>query len=206
MRFRLWFFMGLTAAGCLHGEKPVVEVFVPPATSYAMNLALLRARATASQIYAEIGVRVIWRPSPSRPPGCTKALAHRNIVVAFETAGRSRMGDLAQAFSNPYATAGPCVTLFIDRLQDGVRRNPESTGFLIGHVLAHEMGHVLEGIARHSIAGVMKPRWSLKELKNMETRPLSFSAEDTDLILMGLGSTAASREPPPVPPSEIRSR
>jgi hypothetical protein len=31
---------------------------------------------------------------------------------------------------------------------------------LLGYVLAHEIGHVLEGLVRHSGAGVMKASWN----------------------------------------------
>lgn len=47
--------------------------------------------------------------------------------------------------------------------------------FLLGHVLAHELGHVLQGVARHSEEGVLKERWSAAEIQVMPTRQLRFT-------------------------------
>ena len=59
------------------------------------------------------------------------------------------------------------MTLLMNRLKPEIERNPFRTGFLLGHVLAHEIGHVLQGVARHSATGVMKGRWSLHETSHM---------------------------------------
>ena len=77
------------------------------------------------------------------------------------------MGAAALAFAKPYLHEGPCVTVLMDRLQDEADRNPQTTGILLGHVLAHEIGHVLQAIERHSETGLMKERWSMREISDM---------------------------------------
>ena len=89
----------------------------------------------------------------------------------------------AFASSNPYSVEGPCVTLFMDRLKAMAAMQPLTTSFLLGHVLAHEMGHVLQGIARHSETGVLKERWSQLEIEDMPFRHLHFTPYDANLIL-----------------------
>lgn len=48
---------------------------------------------------------------------------------------------------------------------DRVLANSRPTGlpFLLGHVLAHEIGHILQGVERHSSAGVMKEKWDYRD-------------------------------------------
>jgi hypothetical protein len=76
----------------------------------------------------------------------------------------------------------------MDQIEPAVRLNPLSSGFLLGYVLAHEIGHVLQGVARHSETGVMKNRWSLLEVVNMKYDRLHFTALDATLILEGCKS------------------
>ena len=173
------------AAGVAQADEPTVEVFLPPGPG-TMNTPLMRAREVVEKIYAEIGVRVIWRSTASRPAGCSKTPLHQTIVVALAATTPEGVNDFALAYSNPFATKGPCVTLFMDRLQTDARTNPDRSVFLIAHVLAHEMGHVLQRISRHSESGVMKRRWSLSETSYLSTDWLHFSSYDAELILQSL--------------------
>jgi hypothetical protein len=54
---------------------------------------------------------------------------------------------------------------------------------LYGYVLAHEIGHVLQGQARHSGEGIMKGHWDGGDYDLMGVYKLRFSSEDTTLIL-----------------------
>jgi|SRR5271157_1457300 len=51
-----------------------------------------------------------------------------------------------------------------------------------GNVLAHELTHALEGVARHSSEGLMKAKWSPGDYAGMVYGPLAFAAEDLDLL------------------------
>ncbi len=93
----------------------------------------------------------------------------------------------AMAFAFPYAEDGPCVTVLIDRLKQEVARNPDTTGILLGHVLAHEIGHVLQRIDRHSDSGLMKARWSVGDIVEMKQARLRFTLYDAQSILGALG-------------------
>jgi hypothetical protein len=54
---------------------------------------------------------------------------------------------------------------------------------ILGNVLAHELTHALEGVARHSSEGLMKAVWSGRDYAGMVSRrPLAFAAEDLDLL------------------------
>ena len=53
-------------------------------------------------------------------------------------------------------------------------------------MLAHEIGHVLQGSARHSEIGIMKANWSEREVMSMATKQLQFTRLDIELIREGL--------------------
>jgi hypothetical protein len=58
--------------------------------------------------------------------------------------------------------------------------------------MAHEITHVVQGIARHSQAGVMKAYWNVHDIWQMVYKPLPFAPEDIDLIQRGLRPRPAS--------------
>ena len=163
--------------------QPVVEVFIPPMIDRNLNRAFGRARGIVHEAYAGIGVQVIWRVSNSAPAGCETRPGHRKIVIELRSGTAPGRGSAALAYANPYSRQGPCVTLLMDRLKEKAERNPETTGVLLGHVLAHEIGHVLQGIARHSETGLMKEQWSEREIGQMWKQTLLFTAYDAEMIL-----------------------
>ena len=57
---------------------------------------------------------------------------------------------------------------------------------LLGHVLAHEIAHVLEGVARHSDTGILKARWDEHDVHDLAWKPLAFASEDVEWILRGV--------------------
>ena len=48
--------------------------------------------------------------------------------------------------------------------------------------MAHEFGHVLEGVDRHSPTGVMKAHLTRDDYDEMMHHPLSFAPEDVRMI------------------------
>ena len=56
----------------------------------------------------------------------------------------------------------------------------------MGHVLAHEITHVLQGTNFHAVSGVMKAVWESGECRRMTVHPLMFTATDILLIRHGL--------------------
>jgi hypothetical protein len=51
---------------------------------------------------------------------------------------------------------------------------------MLGHVMTHELGHLLLGSNRHSDAGVMRPRWSDRDLFRAQMGALQFTSAQAD--------------------------
>jgi hypothetical protein len=178
----------LSTAASLAAQNtvPVVEVIVPPVNSPSMGRALYRAKGIATDIFSQIGVQVRWGLQNSKPRGRPKEPRHRTILVEFSWNTPENLRPRAMALSHPYPVDGANITLFMDRLEPMSGPNPTTTAALLGHVLAHEMGHVLQGTEHHSATGVLKAQWSLAEIKNMASQPLRFTDYDATLILDGI--------------------
>jgi hypothetical protein len=144
--------------------------------------AVLQAQAMASKILAGIRVTLEWRRDQrSCPEGPGVIL----ITLANGTRQDSHPGALALA--SPYQ--GAHVEVFYDRVRKTV--GPRTAPFLLAHVLAHEIGHLLQGISRHAEAGVMKAQWDNKDYQRMAWKPLSFTEHDVKLIHLGLEKRAS---------------
>jgi hypothetical protein len=97
----------------------------------------------------------------------------------------------ALAYALPYE--GKHIVIFYDRVRTEVEpsRVPALlVPALLAHVIAHEIGHILEGVNTHSRSGVMKARWSTDDYLDMAWKPLPFAPEDVFLIHRGLEQRA----------------
>jgi len=138
----------------------------------------VQAEELASQIFATAGIAVDWRrgrpvtdPTPS---DLTVVIDIRDQTPAERMPG-------ALAFAEPYE--GIHLVVFYDRVRKMNSPRPES---VLGHVLAHEVTHLLEGVARHSKTGVMKARYTHADAYAMLAHPLPFAPEDMALIEVGI--------------------
>jgi len=57
---------------------------------------------------------------------------------------------------------------------------------VVGHILAHEIGHVLEGIVRHSDSGLMRAKWTPDDLQTITREGLGLAPFDQELIRANL--------------------
>jgi len=150
------------------------------------NLNVSWAQGIASSIFAEAGVRIKW---PQGEPDSRKQEMPIVINITADTPKTLVPGALACA----QVFEGVHIRIFWDRVQNTVRdANPLGT-FLLAHVVAHEIAHILEGINRHSESGVMKASWKQAEIEQMTVHPLSLDPEDVRLIRMGLLKRATRR-------------
>ncbi len=187
MRIERWAVVLIAAAGAW-GQDQEVAVRLVKEELVPLTV-LLQAERTANRIYAVIGVKLKW--SSSRNDG---------ISMQFDSGLPEGFHPGALAYAIPYAQSGTQIHVLVDRFHALVSK--PLGGALLGHVLAHELAHVLKGSAHHSEAGVMKARWDNSDLEQMTQRPLSLSAEDAAAIRSGLAKILARSSGSQVDPTE----
>ena len=135
------------------------------------------AQLVTSGIFARIGVWIDWRSMDHCPAEA--------VQISFQNSTDRRKMPGALAYALPYERVH--VRVFYDRVCSfGTDRETS----LLGYVMAHELGHILQGVARHSKSGVMKAEWDENDRFNMSNRRLGFSSLDADLIHEGLEGRA----------------
>jgi hypothetical protein len=73
------------------------------------------------------------------------------------------------------------IIIFFDRIE-----TMQDAWTVLGHVMVHEITHIIQGVSRHSHTGLMKPHWSSRDLTEMRYKPLPFTQEDLILLYSGL--------------------
>jgi len=121
---------------------------------FAPIKALARARETASRLYGSIGINLKWS-NPSKA----------SIRVCLDKDTLSSFHPGALGYAAPYGKSGTRIHILIDRITDTGSKWLE--GALLGHAMAHELGHVLEGFSGHSETGVMKAHWNRADYDRM---------------------------------------
>ncbi len=146
---------------------------------------LAKAERQAAQVLRRAGVNVIWA---NRSFGsitgtrCTQtadgvACLSVHILRQPMAAGGDVFG---MAFVDPGAI-GKYIDVFYGRVQALGSENLDASGVL-GHVIAHETGHLLLGVQSHSKIGIMQPHWYEGELRKASMGNLLFTPEQAQLM------------------------
>jgi hypothetical protein len=57
-----------------------------------------------------------------------------------------------------------------------------SKGQILGHVIAHEVGHVLLNQQVHSAHGIMRAEWDIADFRDMTSGMLLFSSQQAEFL------------------------
>jgi hypothetical protein len=76
--------------------------------------------------------------------------------------------------------------VFADRIESMAGRTQSDPGTLLGHVIAHEIGHLLMGTSTHSPIGLMRERWSDDEVRRRNPIDWRLTRSDAKNARFGL--------------------
>lgn len=128
------------------------------------RLTIGQGELIASTLFRQIRIGLEWH---NLPAGCPEAREPVRVRIWTHTPADYHRG--ASGTSQPYD--GVHAEIFLDRMQRSVQGSVLTA--LVGHVLAHEIAHVLGGTDGHS-TGVMQPFFSPEDLRKMTILPLRF--------------------------------
>ncbi len=195
MRTRKWALamVWMAVSGACYGAQEqvtaqsasTIRVCVNSST-YASVLALNRAKAISSRMFATAGVALEWRSAGTA--ACRGLQPTRIVVLDFATNVPPSQHPGAMAYAFPYEAVH--IVVLFDRIEQNAGSATDVSA-LLAHVMTHEITHLLQGISRHSLTGVMKSHWDTHDFMQMAQNPLPFTPEDIDLIQQGLRRLAA---------------
>jgi hypothetical protein len=176
---RLLLAVVLAVSGLVGAERTQVDVYLNDHDD--SELLVGAGTVVATGVFEKIGIHLNWRA------GKPKAAAGRAVysIRTVAHAPDSVTGG-ALASSELLGTGGTEITIYKDRILRFLENNRSLRSVAAGYVLAHELAHLMQGVARHSDAGILKAHWTPDELHEMFFRKLAFAPEDVELIRRGL--------------------
>ena len=151
------------------------------------RMTLSQARTVTTKILASAGVRIRWAVSSAPASDLQKA--------ACETTGAAEAIDIRFAYSVspvykpeafPFAKCGVLITVFFDRVSRLFEARLAPDSYILGHVLAHEIGHVLLKLESHAGTGLMKAHWTNHDFMDMRSKFFTFTPQSIALIQSNL--------------------
>jgi len=173
MKNAIWVAGMLMAAAVAQAEDLNLTVYVRGAAQVE-GLTMMSAKATTTKIFAGIGVRIRWEQGG---PRTTDGPA---IVMQFDESAPARFQPEALGYAKPFDQFHAEIHIFYSRVLRSVPR--EVAPAVLGHVMAHEIAHVLERLDRHSATGIMKAAWVTSDYDAIGKRPLAFEPDNVEAI------------------------
>lgn len=156
------------------------------------STALAEAEGEAKRIFERVGLAVAWidclppASQKSTDPACEQPLEPTHIVLRI-LAGRqlgaaATSNDIGSALVPSLGGRGAYANIYFDRVDHLARGGDASRATILGHAMAHEIGHLLVGTAEHSSRGIMRAKWEREDLRDAARRSLLFDSEQAASI------------------------
>jgi hypothetical protein len=150
---------------------------------------LQQAREVASGVFDKIGVGVKWlncySPDSQQQldPDCSEATTpttlQLRIAARSTNAQISGFGIALPALDGGFSKH---AIVFYGRVEELVRLADSTRVAVLGHIMAHEIGHLLLGPGSHSSEGIMQFPWTKKEVGLADKGWLRFTQHQAERI------------------------
>jgi hypothetical protein len=155
---------------------------------------LAQAEREASKIFGRTGLQLTWSDYPlddreevENGQTCGAPFGPADVRLRLLT---HRLTELRGTHPRSLGLALPCadaeggcfVNVFYQRAEELARDGDLGLPKLLGHAIAHEIGHLLLGSTAHSAIGLMRAKWGPKDLQRADKGDLLFGAKEAELI------------------------
>jgi hypothetical protein len=159
---------------------------------------LVQTHREVERIFQKVGIAIRWEHGESDDPeayntesnssdGRKEKLPIPNrISIRILSNRQTRFASRDLGTSLPFRTTGVQVTVFSDNVHQTSFELEISPEMLLGHVIAHEIGHVLLRSSHHSL-GIMNAHWSRTDYYRMKCGGLDFTGADKATLQRAMG-------------------
>lgn len=180
----------LSAMTCPVGEASASEASRLTITIHLYNYAavpdkmLARAKEEAGGIFTNAGLMALWRDHAlsladlRHPHQSTEFWDGTHFVLrllrqARQQSSKNAMGE---------AVSAEIADVFVNRATEQAAVSELSVSRMLGHAIAHEIGHLLLGYNSHSPGGIMASPWSRQDLSRISKGNLRFTQQEVARI------------------------
>jgi hypothetical protein len=123
-----------------------------------------QSRQEVGRILARAGFEVMW----------TDAGPRFTVKIVLDALGYDRAASHVMGVAVP-AKSGAIVQVFFRQVGLFARTHRVDPGAMLGHVIAHEVGHVLLATHLHSATGLMRGAWDAAQMRDVARGELTFT-------------------------------
>lgn len=154
---------------------------------------LATAQGALRRTFERIGVKVMIVPCGERLDRFgSDPFRVAVVVLRANSGGPARIPAVALGAASATVERAPTVWIFFYRIERTAHRAAVDPALVLGHVLAHEIAHVLIPEARHGPSGLMREVWRSVELVDAAQGQLRFADEEASEIRRRLRTPSAS--------------
>ena len=141
---------------------------------------LLRAEENAVEVFRQAGIETEWKNCGGAEivaevsKACGEAAYPASLILRIE---RRPHGLISEPLGVAYLSEngeGAYCDVFLEPMEELQRLQAVSLDALLGHVAAHEIGHLLLGSTSHSPSGIMCAHWNYEQLRNVSEGAMAF--------------------------------
>jgi len=168
---------------------------------------LLQAEQSAGNLLRESGIDTNWvicrvGGIASADAVCSQSMTPVDFILNLlprSMAQRSNFRDevFGVAVQSAEKGFGFYASIFYDNVKDCAAYEHLDLAPLLGHVIAHELGHLLLGTDSHSGQGLMSASWTNKHLQATERRALTFSSSEVQRLQIAMIARSGRTQRPP---------
>jgi len=155
----------------------------------SINRTVLAASTqVASGLLANAGVGSRWEQcrtseqGANLSPSCADRADSSVLQLRIQTERQAKRLELKVGqFGYALPTAdghGVIAGVFLGKVSRVARAQGLDVPVLLGHIMAHELGHLLLGSCRHGFEGIMRPSWTNRDLMKTQAGGLRFTSAE----------------------------
>jgi hypothetical protein len=161
--------------------------------------ALADARNEVTRIFQTVGVGIVWRAPGNRlthlptedaaepesrmaSPALCVVILSRPTTNPLYSADSDAMGAAPRSSSAP----GRLAYVFEDRVEAASEEYGANRGQVLGHAIAHELGHLLLPYLSHSNSGIMRARWGRRDFDDLAKGWFVFTSDQEKVMRTSL--------------------
>jgi len=147
---------------------------------------LTAAEDETTRIFRETGVAVSWLNCPlsiseaEANPICIEPCPPSRFAVRINSEMPANLAKTSLGVA--LSESGTYATIYYTRVDEYAQERIATHSQILGHAIAHEMGHLLLGPVPHTRFGIMRGEWTAEDLRSITMGAFLFSPHQAALI------------------------
>lgn len=147
---------------------------------------LAAAEDEATRVFRQTGVAVSWLNCPlsiseaAANPICIAPCPPSRFAVRINSEMPANLAKTSLGVA--LSESGVYATIYYPRVEAYAQEGIAIHSQILGHAIAHEMGHLLLGPVPHARFGIMRGEWKAEDMQNITMGTFLFSPHQSTLI------------------------